>query len=260
MIPRIIHYCWFGKKPLPSSFKKNIESWKKFFPDYKIIQWDETNFDLHCNQFVENAYREKQFAFVSDYARFYILRNMGGIFFDTDVKVIKNLDDILKSGPYMGEQSKGIIAAGLGMAMEPDMPFLKEIEDFYNKKESFIDPASGKKIIVVKVVTDVLKKHGYDSSKEGVQNVYGISIYPPEFFCPIQYPTGITHFTENTRTIHFFAASWFPRRSQLKHRFRMMMGKRFGRTGAMIAQTLINLLKWIIKAIKFPYHALKGNH
>ena len=102
MIPKIIHYCWFGRKALPRSAKKCIESWKKYLPDYEIKEWNEDNFDVNMIPYTQEAYSAKRYAFVSDYARFYILYHYGGIYFDTDVEVIKPIDDILEKGAFMG--------------------------------------------------------------------------------------------------------------------------------------------------------------
>ena len=104
MIPKIIHYCWFGGNPLPELAVKCIESWKKYCPDYEIKRWDESNFDLNCCDYVKEAYRAKKWAFVSDYARFKVLYDEGGLYFDTDVELIKPIDDIIERGPFMGAE------------------------------------------------------------------------------------------------------------------------------------------------------------
>ena len=116
MIPKIIHYCWFGRNPLPDSAKKCIESWRKFFPEYEIKEWNEDNFDVHLIPYVEEAYNAKKYAFVSDYARFWILYFYGGVYFDTDVEVIRPMDDILAKGGFMGVQHDYFLNPGLGMA------------------------------------------------------------------------------------------------------------------------------------------------
>ena len=102
MIPKIIHYCWFGHNPLPESAKKCIESWKKYLPGYEIKEWNESNFNVNAIPYTEEAYRLKKYAFVSDYARFWILYHYGGLYFDTDVEVIKRMDDIIERGAFMG--------------------------------------------------------------------------------------------------------------------------------------------------------------
>lgn len=101
-IPKVIHYCWFGGNPLPSLAEKCIASWRKYLPDYEIKRWDESNFDVNIIPYTKQAYEAKKYAFVSDYARFWILYNYGGLYFDTDVEVIRSMDDIIAAGPFMG--------------------------------------------------------------------------------------------------------------------------------------------------------------
>ena len=106
MIPKVIHYCWFGGNPLPELAKICIDSWKKYLPDYEIKEWNETNFDLDSCEYIREAYNCKKWAFVSDYARFWILYNYGGLYFDTDVEILNPLDDIIKCGSFMGNETK----------------------------------------------------------------------------------------------------------------------------------------------------------
>ncbi len=227
MIPKKIHYCWFGQKHIPQEFQKYIESWKKYLPDYEIIKWDESNFDIHCNRFVEGAYQAKKYAYVSDFARFSILKKYGGVYFDTDVEIIKPLDDILATGPYMGEEGIGRVAAGLGMAMEPEMDFLKEVVDFYDQMGFHIsDKTKAKSITVVNIVTNVLVKHGFDVQKDTIQNVYGINIYPRDYFCPQQYFSGELTITDKTRTIHHYSETWHSPVYKLLHCFLIKLRKR----------------------------------
>ena len=130
MIPKTIHYCWFGKNPLPEIAVKCINSWKNFFPDYEIKEWNEDNFDLTSCDYCKEAYAVKKWAFVSDYARFKILYEYGGIYFDTDVEVIKNMEDIIKKGAFIGRERIADtfpVNAGLGLASEARMPIIKEI-------------------------------------------------------------------------------------------------------------------------------------
>ena len=118
-IPKVIHYCWFGGKPLPRSAEKCIASWKKFLPEYEIVRWDESNFNVNAIPYTREAYAAGKYAFVSDYARFWILYHNGGVYFDTDVEVINNLDDILSRGNFMGVEQQNdeiiTVAPGLGI-------------------------------------------------------------------------------------------------------------------------------------------------
>ena len=102
MIPKIIHYCWFGGNPLPKDAQECLSSWKKYLPDYEIKVWNESNFDVNCCPYVKGAYEQRKFAFVSDYARFWVLYKEGGLYFDTDVEVIRNVDHIIAAGNFMG--------------------------------------------------------------------------------------------------------------------------------------------------------------
>ena len=130
MIPKVIHYCWFGGNPLPASAKKCIASWRKYLPDYEIKEWNESNFDVNIIPYTAEAYKAKKYAFVSDYARFWIFYKYGGLYFDTDVEVIKNMDDIIAKGPFMGcenEAKAGATPVQLGVA--PGLGLYGEILD-----------------------------------------------------------------------------------------------------------------------------------
>ena len=210
MIPRIIHYCWFGGKPLPKSAVKCIESWKKFFPEYKIKEWNESNYDVRKIPYIAQAYNAKKFAFVSDYARFDILYNEGGIYFDTDVEVIKPFDSIIKQGAFAGIESAGALATGLGIASSAANDIFKEILDSY-KKEKFINDDGALKLkTVVTRVSDIFREHGFTSENK-IQQVAGITIYPVDYFCTISVADGKLRITNNTRSIHHYAQSWQPK-------------------------------------------------
>ena len=123
MIPKTIHYCWFGRGELTQLAKKCIASWRQFFPDYEIKEWNEDNFDVNCIPYTADAYMAGKYAFVSDYARFWVLYHLGGVYFDTDVEVIKSMDDVLEKGPFMGFEMLRVRPAvnpGLGLAAEPE--------------------------------------------------------------------------------------------------------------------------------------------
>ena len=140
-IPKKIQYCGFGGNPLPEFAKKCIESWRKFLPDYEIIEWNEQNYDVHKIPYISQAYNAKKFAFVSDYARFDILYEHGGLYFDTDVEVIKPFDELVEKGAFAGVEFPGKLNAGLGLASSAASPIYKEILDSY-KISNFISPSS----------------------------------------------------------------------------------------------------------------------
>lgn len=213
MIPKKIHYCWFGGSPLPQLAKKCIKSWKKYFPDYEIIEWNESNFNIDACLYTQEAYKAKKYAFVSDYARFWILYNYGGIYFDTDVEVIKPMENIINQGPFMGCEIKGAderwprVACGLGIAVYSHHPIYKEILDHYEQSKFILDNGELNYLTVVSRVTEVLKRHKLQPTDK-LQVCDDITIYPPDFFCPKSFETREINITKNTVAIHHFDASW----------------------------------------------------
>lgn len=205
-IPKIIHYCWFGGNPLPPSALDCISSWKKYFPDYEIKEWNETNFDVNAVPFSRDAYALKKYAFVSDYARFQILYESGGIYFDTDVEVIKSFDDIIANGSYMGFENGGV-NPGLGFAVTPRHPLIKEMLDVYASLPSFREDGTFNQTTVVAHTTQVLEKHGLLKTNT-IQERAGVTIYPMDYFCPLNYETNELTITANTRSIHHYSATW----------------------------------------------------
>lgn len=212
-IPKIIHYCWFGGNTLPESAIKCINSWRKFFPDYEIKEWNEDNFDVNIIPYTAEAYSVKKYAFVSDYARFWILYKYGGLYFDTDVEVVKNMDDIVERGPFMGieveAKSKNLpaINPGLGLGVESKHPIYKAILDYYQKLHYFDENGKPNNITVVKHNTKVLKENGLQPTNK-LQEVGGIWIYPKDYFNPLDDLTGRLIKTHNTRTIHRYTRTW----------------------------------------------------
>lgn len=221
-IPKVIHYCWFGGNELSESAMKCIDSWKKYCPDYEIIEWNESNFDINISLYTREAYKEKKWAFVSDYARFWILYNFGGIYLDTDVELIKPIDDIVDSGPFFGYElthnlllklndnatfSESSVAPGLGMASYPNHPFYNEILDYYNSKSFYKKDGNIDMLNVVQITTSLLSRKGKLNVGK-ITKIDDITIYPPEFFCPKDYFTEEILITNNTRSIHHYSATW----------------------------------------------------
>ena len=237
MIPKIIHYCWFGHKELSPLAKRCIASWRNFFPDYEIKEWNEENFDVNSIPYTAQAYKHKKFAFVSDYARFKILHEYGGIYFDTDVEVINSLDDIIEKGAFFGLENESHFACnpGLGFASEPRFYLLKEMLNLYANMQ--FENASGKlnKKTIVEYFSDLLLKKGLQPTS-GIIEFQGTYIYPPDYFCPKPSEFGKIQTTENTRTIHHYAASWVGP----KQRFANLLIRIFGKKRIM---KLYNLIK-----------------
>lgn len=244
MLPRVIHYCWFGRNPLPDLVVRCIESWKKYLPGYEIKEWNEDNFDVSIIPFTKEAYKYKKYAFVSDYARFWILYNYGGVYFDTDVEVIKPMDELIQSGPYMGgenipsstEQLR--VNPGLGMAAYPKMQIYKDIMSFYEQL-SFIVDGKQNLTIVVKIATRFLKARGLKNT-EDIQEVDGITIYPADYFASRNVPEFTIPRTENSYSIHYYAASWKSPIYRLKFKLLKLFPRRMVRYMILRKKKLVN--------------------
>ena len=221
MIPRVVHYCWFGRNPLPASAVKCIESWRHFMPGYEIKEWNEDNFDVNSVPYISEAYAAKKYAFVSDYARFWILYHYGGVYFDTDVELIKPVDDILERGAFMGIEDiypehdpYPLVAPGLGMAVEAGHEFYKKELDYYAGVHFLLPDGTYDHETVVRRTTALLVQEGLEP-RDALQQVAGIWIYPKEYFNPLDDLTGRLEKTKNTRSIHWYARTW-QNRSPLK--------------------------------------------
>ena len=242
MIPKTIHYCWFGRNPLPKSAVKCINSWRKFFPDYEIKEWNEDNFDVNSIPYTAEAYQARKYAFVSDYARFWILYHYGGVYFDTDVEVIKPMDDIIERGPFMGievecdqQQPYPMINPGLGIAVESGNMLYKTMIDYYSAQHFKREDGTYAFETIVVRTTRILLEKGL-SPVDGIQQVSGIWIYPKDYFNPLDSLTGRMKKTENTRSIHWYMASW-SKRSLMKKTLSQWSHRIFGLRLAHIKDT-----------------------
>jgi len=233
MIPKIIHYCWFGKTPLPKKAVKCLNSWKKYFPDYEIKEWNESNFDVDCIPYTKQAYAAKKYAFVSDYARFQILYQHGGVYFDTDVEVIQSMTDILATGAFMGCEVDGTpvhaieVAPGLGLAVAPGHAIYQELIQTYADLTFCNADGTLNTKTVVKYTTELLLLHGLENMT-GTQQIEGITIYPKEFFNPLDDSTGVLHKTKNTYAIHWYAKSWIPTHKIVRSKVTRVFHRLFG--------------------------------
>lgn len=225
-IPKIIHYCWFGKNPIPEKVEKCIISWKKFCPDYEIIQWNEDNYDVNSISYVKDAYKEKKWAFVSDYARLDIVYNYGGIYLDTDVELIKSLDDLLQNNVFLCMEKNCRIATGLGFGGVRHNEVIKELMDIY-KNQSFYKPDGNLNLTACpKYTTDYFMDYGYEL-EDKTQMVNNTLILSSDYFCPMHYKTGKLEITENTYGIHWYGMSWFPESDKHIHETEVKIRSKF---------------------------------
>lgn len=212
-IPKVIHCCWFGKNKMPKLAKKCINSWKKYCPDYKIIIWDESNFDIEQNRYAKEAYLAGKWAFVSDYARLKILYDHGGIYFDCDVEVIKPIDPLIKDNGFMGFDEKGIVCTGLGFACEKGNELVGALLRDYDHIPFILDDGSYDLTPCPDRNTETLKNLGMNIDNKK-QTFMGIKFFPEDYLCPMNYYTGKKTITENTYSIHHYSASWTSKRTK----------------------------------------------
>lgn len=207
LIPKKIHYCWFGDNPIPDKYKKWMESWKKFCPDYEIIQWNEKNYDITKNNYMYQAYQCKIWGFVPDYARLDIIYNEGGIYLDTDVELIRNLDDMLYQKGFAGFETKSLVAFGLGFGAMKGLPIIRELRDSYDEME-FILPKSTNDLVSSPIIqTKFLKEKGLLTNGT-FQIIDGLSIYPEKVFCGKHMMSAQIVIDKETRSVHHYDASW----------------------------------------------------
>lgn len=207
MIPKTIHYCWFGRNPLPKLAQKCIKSWKKYCPDYEIREWNEDNFDIaSAPLYVRQAYEAKKWAFVTDYVRLFAMYNYGGIYMDTDVEVLRPIDKFLSDKAFSGFESEKYTQTGI-MASEKGHLLIKEFLDEYDSI-SFKnkDGSLNLETNVVKI-TRCLSQYGL-SLNNNEQTIRDMTFYPSDYFCPFELSTGRLRLTPNTYTIHHFSGSW----------------------------------------------------
>lgn len=233
MIPKIIHYCWFGRGEKPALAQKCIESWKKYCSDYEFVEWNEDNFDINLNRYVKEAYESKKYAFVTDYVRLYALVNYGGIYMDTDVEVVGSLDEFLKHQAFSGFEDDGWIPTGL-MASEKNYPLFIELLDDYKDKAFIKEDGSLDTVTNTFTITKTVEKYGLVKNGE-FQIVEGFALYPKDVFCPLDDATGKVNKTKNTRAIHWFSKSWMPKSIQKRNKITRVIHRWFG----------VNSLKWL---------------
>lgn len=223
MIPKKIHYCWFGRGEKPALAKKCIASWRKSMPDYEIVEWNEDNFDVNYNAYTEMCYEQKKFAFLTDYLRLLIVEEQGGIYFDTDVEVLRSFDDFIDLPAFVGFENDTHIATGLGFGAEPHNPAIQQMLRAY---DPLLDGAHGV-LGCPKLNTEALQKLGLRLDGKA-QTLPDAAVFPAEYFNPRNSVTGELTKTENTYSIHWYSASWLPWHKRLRSRISKPFHRIFG--------------------------------
>jgi mannosyltransferase OCH1-like enzyme len=226
MIPKIIHYCWFGERKKPTFVKKCINSWKKHCPDYKFVEWGNNNFDINCNPYVSEAYNRRKYAFVSDYVRLYALYNYGGIYMDTDVEVFKSFDNILDNKCVFGFEECNYIATSF-MAAEKGNKFIEKFFELYKSLNFKNADGSLNMKTNVERLTELLLQEGLQRNNS-LQTVSDIKIYPKEYFSPYDYINCVKHITKNSYCMHHFYVSWMPITERFKKSIKKIIAMTVG--------------------------------
>lgn len=229
MIPKTIHYCWFGKAEKPKLINKCIASWCEKCPDFEIIEWNEDNFDINICNYVREAYENKKWAFVSDYARFYVLNNFGGIYLDTDVELLKPLDSFLTKNFLAFENSKSV-NSGLIMGCEANNALCKQMLEQYDNDKFVINNEMNLKTVCVRV-TDILVNNGLELVDK-TQEVIGFKVYDTSYFNPYDMDTGKITLRDNTVSIHHYAATWVSKNDKFRGKVYRVICRIFGKNFA----------------------------
>lgn len=255
-IPKIIHYCWVGGNEKPESVQYCINSWKKYCPDYEIIEWNETNYDFTQNEYMKEAYDAKKWGFVPDYARLDIIYKYGGFYLDTDVELIKNFDDLLDNESVFGFEDTGenefFVSCGLGFGAKPKNPLIKKLLDSYNNLKFKLSDNNYDLTPAPKINTPIFEQNNFIMNNK-YQTINGDTIYPSEYFCPKIFVTGKMKITKNTHSIHHFTASWMDDniRMEIAHNSKItnIFGNRMGK--------YILLCESVIKKYNFKSFLIK---
>lgn len=250
---KYIHYCWFGKNPLPKLAKKCIKSWKKYLPDYEIIEWNESNFDINLTKFSKQAYEAKKWAFVSDVARVYALKEYGGIYFDTDMLLKTNIDELLEHELIAGWESEYNVAVGVLTAKHKNNELIDKLWQFYKENEFSVENVYS--LSIPTILTNILKSdYGLRSKYLENQILNGdIKIYARDYFYPISCDNTPNMFTKNTCMIHYYIGSWLSSSDKKKIKFEMLFGKKMGNIILKVLVKCKRLFKNFLKLILYPY-------
>jgi len=238
-IPKIIHYCWFGKNPLPPLAVKCINSWKKYLPEYEIIEWNEDNFPFDDFIFAKEALESRKFAFVSDVCRLYALKEYGGVYMDTDVEIIKSLDPLLFHEAFSGFENDDFVPTGI-MCSKKNSKWIEDLLAYYDNRPFINTDGTMEMTSNTFIITGMMKEKGFIMNNS-FQEIEGyVAFYPNDYFCPKSYKTGRITITENTYCIHHFNKSWISKKKKLRNIWKMRIMNIFGYENV---QKVIDLLK-----------------
>lgn len=215
LIPKIIHYCWFGNNEKPKEVKAIISNWKHILPDYEIIEWNEQNFDINQYEYTKAAYMEKKYAFVTDVVRLFALKEYGGIYMDTDVEVIKPLNPLLINQAFTGCETEKMCVTGT-IGAKKNNPWITLLLNDYKERQFYNDHGKVDLTTNTTRITDLTKLHYGWKEKDTNQDLKDVFIYSSDYLCAKSYHTGKINKTINTFTIHHFSGSWKSNKDKLQ--------------------------------------------
>ncbi len=239
MIPKVIHYCWFGGNPLPPLALKCVSSWRRFLPDYEIIEWNETNFPIDDFIFAKEALENRKFAFISDVCRLYALKKMGGVYMDTDVEALKSYNDLLEQTAFSGFENDDYVPTGI-MASEKNGKWVTELLEYYHDRPFKNADGSLETTSNTVIITDIMKAKGFEMTNTFQEIKDYVAFYPNDYFCPKSYKTGNIDLTTNTYCIHHFAKSWISPKKRWRNILKM---KAMNILGYKNVQAVIDIIK-----------------
>lgn len=228
-IPKKIHYCWFGNGEKSELVRKCIASWRKYCPDCEIIEWNESNYDVTQNEYMYQAYQAKRWGFVSDYARLDIIYRFGGVYLDTDVELIKNINPLLDGEGFIGFEmpvdrngSRYTVNTGQGFGASEGSSVIRKMMDEYCNL-SFLNPDGSQNLTACPSYnTHALQSLGLKLTNK-YQQIDGLDVYPTDYFCPVNWKNKKCVITENTYSIHHFNASWLTEAEKRRRKFARRM-------------------------------------
>lgn len=228
MIPKIVHYCWFGSE-IPEIIKQRVKQWKSVLPDYEFILWSENNFDVVGNQFTKKMYEEKKYAFVADYVRLYAVEKMGGVYLDTDVLLFKSVNSLLENEAFFALEDFDSINTGIGFGAEAHNKYISDLLCIYNQNYKNymllkVPPTT------VEIVSNYFRNIGF-KNKDKTQKVGSAIILDSSYFCPQKVGSNCARFGENTVAMHEYNGSWINQSQKkllIKRYIRWVIVKMFG--------------------------------
>lgn len=249
IIPKIIHYCWFGNGEMSELEKACIATWRKYCPDYEIKVWNEKNYDIHKCRYMEQAASKGQWSFVTDYVRLDLLYQYGGIYLDTDVELLKNPDFLLQYRSFIGFEQEDRVNSGQGMGAIAGLQVVKELRDMYDEIDFINEDGTLNQKECPQYLTAYLSQKGLQLNNKR-QQVGDMEIFPTEFFSPKNFLTGRISLGPDTVSIHHFNGAWHTEKEKRIIRGMQFVRRLLGvRLGNIVLKAFFDTKDWLKKKL-----------